>query len=450
MRCAPSETLMFGVRLRVFTCCGAGKLCGIIMVGQEYIVTEHITTDPVQRVDRVKRIGLPVRRTADDRVLTGLASGIARVLEIDPVFVRAAFVTGSLAGGVGIVAYLAGWVLTLDDPDPHAVALWRERLAVRGTRRRVALGMIFLGFLLLLKSFGLWFGDSLVWPMAMASFGFALTWSLIDQTRRSRWTQRAFPVGEATKGGSAARIVVGGVLMTAGLGLYLESINAVGLVGGVVLAVAVTVAGLVLVFGPWMWRLVNQLTDERRERIRLDERAEVAAHLHDSVLQTLALMQRTGDPRRMAMLARQQERELRNWLYGDGQLAAGETLRQALEALASRVEDIHQVPVDVVTAGDLPLNDSLRALVGAAGEAVTNAAKHSGGTLVSVFAEVEGPSVDVYVSDQGVGFDPHSVPDDRRGISESIIGRMQRQGGSATVNSEPGEGTEVHLSVRQP
>jgi len=197
-----------------------------------------------------------------------------------------------------------------------------------------------------------------------------------------------------------------------------------------------------------MWRLVNQLTDERRERIRLDERAEVAAHLHDSVLQTLALMQRTDDPRRMAMLARQQERELRTWLYGENP-AAGETLRQALEAVASRVEEIHQVPVDVVTAGDLPLNDSLRALVGAAGEAVTNAAKHSGGPMVSVFAEVEGSRADVYISDQGVGFDPASVPADRRGIAESIIGRMQRQGGSAIVHSEPGEGTEVHLSVRQ-
>jgi signal transduction histidine kinase len=347
------------------------------------------------------------------------------------------------------LAYLAGWVLTLDDPDPESAIALREKVAVRGTRRRVALGMIFLGALLLLRSIGIWFGDSLVWPATMASFGFALTWSLIDQTRRSRWTRRAFPIGETTKGGSVGRIIVGGVLMTAGLGLYLESINAVGLVGGVVLAVALTVAGLVLVFGPWMWRLVDQLGDERRERIRLDERAEVAAHLHDSVLQTLALMQRTDDPRRMAMLARQQERELRGWLYGDPQPPTGETLRQALEALAARVEETHQVPIDVVFAGDLPLSESLRALVGAAGEAMTNAAKHSGGELVSVFAEVEGSNVDVYVNDQGVGFDTEAIPDDRRGIADSIIARMQRQGGSATIHSEPGEGTEVHLTARQ-
>ncbi len=448
MRCTPPETLILRVVVRVFTCCGGEKHCGIILADQERVIIQQ-TADQSASSQQAKRPGLPVSRSGDDRILTGLAAGIARVLEIDPVFVRAAFVTLSLAGGVGILAYLAGWVLTLDDPDPQAESALRNTLAVRSNRRRLALGMIFLGFLLLLRSIGLWFGDSLVWPAAMASFGFALTWSLIDETRRSRWTRRAFPAGEPTKGGSVLRLIAGGVLMTAGLGLYLQSINAVGFLGGAVLAVLVTITGLGLVFGPWMWRLINQLTDERRERIRLDERAEVAAHLHDSVLQTLALMQRTDDPRRMAMLARQQERELRGWLYGDERPSAGETLRQALESLASRVEEAHQVPVDVVAAGDLPLTDTLRALVGAAGEAITNAAKHSGGELISVFAEVNGSNIDVYVSDQGVGFDPESVPADRRGITESIVGRMERQGGSAAIHSEPGEGTEVHLSVRQ-
>ena len=448
MRCAPPDTLMPKVPVRVFTCCGGRKHCGIILAGQERAITEHIA-DQSPRTARVPRPGLGVVRRSDDRVLTGLAAGIARVFEIDPAFVRAAFITLSLAGGLGVVAYVAGWVLTLEDPDPQAEAALQDRLAAREPRRRVALIMIFFGFLLLLRSFGVWFGDSLVWSTAMISFGFALTWSLIDETRRTRWTRRAFSTEETTRRGSTVRIVAGGVLMTAGLALYLQTINAVGLVGGVLLAVVVAVAGVVLVFGPWIWRLVNQLADERRERIRLDERAEVAAHLHDSVLQTLALMQRTDDPRRMAMLARQQERELRGWLYGYEEPAAGETLRQALEALASRVEEAHQVPVDVVTAGDLPLNEALRALVGAAGEAITNAAKHSGGDLVSVFAEVDGSNVDVYVNDQGVGFDPDTVPADRRGIAESIVGRMERQGGSAIVHSETGEGTEVHLAVRQ-
>ena len=412
----------------------------------EKIVTQTVT-DHTETAERTRRPGLPIHRRRDDRVLTGLAAGIARILEIDPAFVRAAFVALSFAGGVGILVYAVGWVLTLDEPDPAAVEELREKLAVRGTRRRVALTMILAGGLLFLRALGIWFGDSLVWSTALLAFGFALTWSLVDQTRRSQWTRRAFPVGESGKSG-AFRIIAGGLLMTGGLVLYLESINAAGLFGNVVLAVVVTVAGFVLVFGPWMWRLVAQLTEERRERIRLDERAEVAAHLHDSVLQTLALMQRTDDSRKMAMLARQQERELRSWLYGDEQMNTGETLRQALDTLASRIEETHQVPIDVIAAGDLPLNDSLRALVGAAGEAMTNAAKHSGGSLVSVFAEVDGADVDVYVNDQGIGFDPGSVADDRRGIAESIIGRMDRQGGSATVHSEPGEGTEVHLSMR--
>jgi signal transduction histidine kinase len=410
--------------------------------------TEQASPNPTSP-ERTKRPGLPVSRRADDRVLTGLAAGIARVLEIDPAFVRAAFVTLAFAGGVGVLAYAVGWVLTIDEPDPAAVDELREKLAVRGTRRRIALTMIFVGLLLLLRSMSIWFGDSLVWSIGLLAFGFALTWSLVDQTRRSRWTRRAFPTGEPSRSGSAVRIVAGGLLMTAGLVLYLESINAAGLVGNVVLAVVVTVAGFVLVFGPWTWRLVNQLSEERRERIRLDERAEVAAHLHDSVLQTLALMQRTDDARKMAMLARQQERELRSWLYGDDEPNDGETLRQALDALASRIEETHQIPVDVVSAGDIPLDDSVRALVAAAGEAMTNSARHSGGGLVSVFVEVNEAKVDVYVNDQGSGFDPRSVDPDRRGISESIVGRMERQGGSATVHSEPGEGTEVHLSMRK-
>ncbi len=406
------------------------------------IIIESATKPDDQQRSRPR---LAIRR--QDRVVAGLAAGIARVLDIDPVFVRAGFVSLSLAGGFGLLLYAIGWVLTLDEPEPDSEEALRRRLSVEGPRRRLALIMLFLGTLLFLRSVGVWFGDSLVWPATMASFGFALTWSLLDRSRRARWTRRALATGSGR--GTVVRIVAGGVLMTAGLGLYLDSIDAVALVGNVVLAVVITVAGLLLVFGPWMWRLVDQLSEERRERIRADERSEMAAHLHDSVLQTLALMQRTDDPRRLAMLARQQERELRTWLYGAEGTADDESLRHALEQVAARVEEIHQVPIDVVTVGDIPLDEPLRAVVGAAGEAITNAARHSRGELISVFAEVNDETVDVYVSDQGVGFDPEAVASDRRGIAESIEGRMHRQGGSARVSSEPGEGTEVHLSMRR-
>ncbi|GBD85858.1 sensor histidine kinase LiaS [bacterium BMS3Abin02] len=389
------------------------------------------------------RFKIAIRRS-EDRLVTGLAAGVAETLGVASVFVRAAFVALAFAGGVGVLLYLIGWVLTLEDADPSAVEALRKRVAARTSRQRFALAVMFLGVLLLLRSMGLWFGDSLVWPVSLVAFGFALTWSRLDEAGRTRWARRTFSTEDLK--GTLARLAVGGLLMTVGLGLYLRSIDAVALVGGVVLAVLMTAVGLGLILGPWVWRLITQLTTERRERIRSDERAEVAAHLHDSVLQTLALIQRADDVHAMVMLARRQERELRAWLYG-GPVPEGGTLRGALEQAAARLEEVHQVPVDVVAVGDAPLDDKLRALVAAAGEAMTNAARHSGSDHVSVFAEVSNGTIDVYVSDQGIGFDTAVVPDGHRGIAESIVGRMQRQGGEAAIASEVGVGTEVHLKV---
>jgi signal transduction histidine kinase len=243
--------------------------------------------------------------------------------------------------------------------------------------------------------------------------------------------------------------MAGGALMTAGLAMYLSSVDANALVGNVALAVGMTIAGGLLIFGPWVWRLVGQLGAERSERIRSGERAEMAAHLHDSVLQTLALMQRTDDPKTMSMLARQQERELRGWLYGPAPSADGETMRAALDGTAARLESAHQVPIDVVVVGDAPMDDAVKALVAASGEAITNAAIHSGAGLISVFAEATDERADVFVSDQGKGFDVDGADPDRKGISESIVGRMERAGGEVVIASEPGEGTEVHMSVRR-
>jgi signal transduction histidine kinase len=385
-------------------------------------------------------------RRSEDRVMTGLAGGVADVLGVAPVFVRAAFVSLVFAGGLGVLLYVIGWVLTLETPDPVAVASLRSRIGASNGRQRFALAVMFLGLLFLLRSSGLWFGDSLVWPVTLMAFGFALTWSRIDEERRSRWARRTFAVDDVRA--LLIRLAAGGLLMTIGLGLYLRSIDAVGLVGGVALAVLMTVVGLGLILGPWVWRLVAQLTAERRERIRADERAEVAAHLHDSVLQTLALIQRTDDPHAVSMLARRQERELRTWLYGSSRPEEG-WLRGALEQAAARLEETYQVPVDVVAVGDVELDDRLRAMVAAAGEAITNAALHSGCDHVSVFAEVSGGGVDVYVSDQGSGFDPDLIQDGRRGIAESIVGRMRRQGGEAAITSEAGTGTEVHLRMER-
>ena len=228
------------------------------------------------------------------------------------------------------------------------------------------------------------------------------------------------------------------------------------------LAVLATLVGVAVITVPWWLRLVRDLGEERRERIREAERAEIAAHLHDSVLQTLALIQRQSDsPREVARLARGQERELRSWLYGvGGYRRAGaprdpdagtgptDTLTVALAGAAAEVEDTYALTVrPVVVGGDRPLDDALRALVLAAREAMVNAAKHAGVDEVSVYAEVEDDEVSVFVRDRGTGFDPDAVPDDRHGLADSVRGRMSRHGGTVRLRTAHGEGTEVHLRL---
>ncbi len=198
--------------------------------------------------------------------------------------------------------------------------------------------------------------------------------------------------------------------------------------------------------GPWLW----QLSAERTERIRLAERAEVAARVHDSVLQTLALVQRhSTDAPRVTALARRQERELRRWLYGSG-YGTSASFADALADAVADVEEAHGARIELASAGDAPLDEPLAQLVLAAREAMTNAAKHSGADEISVYAEAGRESVAVFVRDRGVGFDRGGVADDRRGISDSIEARLARAGGSARLVTAPGAGTEVELTMPRP
>ncbi len=246
---------------------------------------------------------------------------------------------------------------------------------------------------------------------------------------------------------SRTRLLIGGAVLIAGLSRVFASIDVLAGLGPIVGAVIVTAVGFMLVFGHWVWNMASDLAAERRDRIRSEERADMAAHLHDSVLQTLALIQRSDDARRMVTLARAQERELRSWLYGSGEGNAADSFTAALTAAAARIEGDHDIPVDVVTVGDAATDEDLSALVAAAGEALMNAAKHSGADRVSVYAELTDDAVDVWVSDQGSGFDPAAVPPDRRGIADSIRGRVGRHGGSVEIVSSPADGTEVHLMM---
>jgi signal transduction histidine kinase len=212
--------------------------------------------------------------------------------------------------------------------------------------------------------------------------------------------------------------------------------------------VLVTVIGLALITGPWWMRMMSQLSSERAERIRSQERADIAAHLHDSVLQTLALIQRNaGSPREVARLARGQERTLRSLLYGD-RTATGQ-FADELRTAAAEVEDAYAVSVDVVVVGDAPLDGDLAALAAAAREALVNAAKHSGVDAVSVYAELEPHEVSVFVKDRGMGFDMDAIADDRQGIRGSIVGRVERHGGTVRLTSAKGAGTEVELRMKR-
>jgi phage shock protein PspC (stress-responsive transcriptional regulator)/two-component sensor histidine kinase len=400
-------------------------------------------------------------RTRTDRVLGGVAGGLGRYLGVDPVLVRTGFVVLAFAGGVGLLLYGVLWVLTPDELDGPTAS---RRPTVQ---QAVALGLITLGVLLLLRGIGLWFGDALVWPVVLGAAGSAIVWTRGDDTTRSRlvdtgWGRLAGRQGRvgtvaraAVSPVSPTRIVVGTVLVALAVAGFLAGNDALAALRDLALALLAAAAGAALLFGPWLSRVLSELGAERRERVRQEERAELAAHLHDSVLQTLALIQRSADdPRRIATLARVQERELRAWLYGSGRVAGTPpaTLTDAVEQVAAEVETLHHLAVDVVVVGDAPVGAGTRALLGAIREATTNAAKHAEVDEIAVYVEVGAEELTAFVRDRGVGFDVDAVLDahddgHRRGLRDSIVGRLERHGGRATVWSTSGEGTEVELCV---
>ena len=387
------------------------------------------------------------RRRADRRVVTGVAGGIADELGVDPIVVRTAFVVLTIAGGWGVPLYAAAWLWSsFAAPDDAATSRPKGRSE---QHRHLAIGLGVLGLLLLVRGLGLGFIDTLVWPAAALALGFVVVWH----------RARADDIDLATSlaGGASTRWtgirIMAGVAIAAGGVTALFALNFdLNAASHVMLGSVVVLGGLALVLGPWIMRMINDLTRERRLRIRSEERTEVAAHLHDSVLQTLALIQRNADDSQaMVQLARRQERELRNWLYGGGG-APDATLRRALLDLAAEVDELHGVPVEAVVVGDFDgaLDASIVGLLGAAREAVVNAAKHSGSTKIDLFCEIMDDRIDVFVRDTGRGFDPDAIPDDRRGLTDSIRGRMDRVGGDVRVTTTVGEGTEVELSIPHP
>jgi signal transduction histidine kinase/phage shock protein PspC (stress-responsive transcriptional regulator) len=395
-------------------------------------------------------------RPIEGRMVGGVAAGLADALGLDPNVVRCGFVVLAIASGFGVILYAAGWALMpgaaegaprRDSPPGDVVAT-------------AAFGAVVLGGLLLVRAVGLWPGDVIVWPLAAALVGLALLamrtapsattselpdWPLLRRVPPDAADALAVLVG--TRRGALARIAAGVACVVVGLAAFVVSVDSWRALRGTVIAAVAVAIGIALVVGPAVSRLVHALVAERRERIRADERADVAAHLHDSVLQTLALVQRRADePREVVRLARMQERELRAWLLsGEAPAANGRaSLGATLEDLAASIETENGVPVEVVRVRDCGV-DGAEPLLAAAREAMLNAVRHSGAAGVSVYLEVEPEQATIFVRDRGRGFDPDAVAADRGGISHSIVGRMTRAGGRASVHSSPGTGTEVEL-----
>ena len=376
-------------------------------------------------------------------MIGGVAAGIGHHLGVEPTTVRVAFVLLSLAFGFGIVVYLLTWLLApLEAAEPTANPVAR-RVFRPTLSQALGAALILVGVVIVLFFSGFWFGEAFAWPVTLGAIGFAILWARSGEDHRGRSAVDVVISGRRP----IARVAIGSLLIVGAMLVFLGNSYSISTAGPMLLAALVAIGGLGLIGGPWIWSIGRDLIDERSTRIRTEERAELAAHLHDSVLQTLALIQRAQASREMASLARTQERELRVWLYGRTPTLAGARLRDAIDAMAGRVERAQQVKVEAIVVGDADLDERARALVGAVGEATLNAGRHSGATEVSVFVEVEDDAISAYVRDHGVGFDPEGVASDRRGIADSIVGRMERHGGTAQVNSRPGGGTEVVMRL---
>lgn len=383
-------------------------------------------------------------RSSTNRVVAGVCAGVAEHLGVSVRTVRIVTIGLSVAAA-GIPMYLMLWALAPQDTETQASDR-PARPMVRVDRSQAGLlaGVVLL--VIGLSSLGTfsWLGSGQDWllPFAAILAGAAVAWSQLDEDDR--------PDGvPETPWRKALRVVrpgLGLVLVVAGVVAVAAQTGRIGDAVTVALSAVVVLVGAAVIAAPWVVRLLRRLQREEAERVRATERAEVAAHLHDSVLQTLALIQSTAeDPGRVQRLARSQERELRAWLYGAATPPGAATLASALRTVAEEIEDAHGIPVEVVTTGDRPLDEGLEALVAGLREALLNAVRH-GAPPVTVYAEVGPTGVEAFVRDHGSGFDLDDVPADRLGVRESILGRMARHGGSARVRRLD-DGTEVALAL---
>ena len=407
------------------------------------------------RVSRGPGSDGPLRREIDGCLLGGVAAGIAKRTGFDVGLVRVLIIVAAFAtSGFAAAAYVVAWLL-IPAAGANASIGARALADKRGLGLAAGLTSVLVLGLVIASALNAPWVTSLAVPIIVCAAGLAIIWRNAPQAELDYLRGLTDPVamtGAGTRSRRVIRMVLALILLAFGLwallGGHAKSYELLRPLGGILLLVG----GIAVALGPWWLRIARDLVAERQARIRAEERAEIASRVHDSVLQTLALIQRrAGDPQQVVRLARAQERELRAWLFeGRPPGAIGEDatmLAEGVGLLQRQVEADHGIAVQVVMVGDCELDEALRALLDAAREATVNAAKWSGEDQVSVYAEVEADTVMLYVRDRGRGFEPDAVPEDRQGIAQSIRARMARFGGSAVVRSAPGEGAEVQLCM---
>lgn len=400
-------------------------------------------------------------RSTDQRMVAGVCGGLAEHFGVPVLVVRVVFIVLNLGGFAGVVMYAALW-FTLPPAQPAGSdqpaglsAADRAGMRLPSFERFVprrsgesggqmaALVAIGLGLIALSTMLGIGISSRLLIPLLLIAVGAALVWQQADLARSGSFEH----AGRAGTFG-LLRIIGGAVCVVAAVVLLVFRSTANPGLGQLLLAVVFVLGGMALLAAPWVQRLMRDLEAERAERVRTQERADMAAHLHDSVLQTLALIQQQStDAKAVSRLARAQERDLRAWLYQGQPRRGGSTVSAAVREFAADVEDEYGVAVEVVLVGDADLTARMQPLIDAGREACVNAAKHSGCSVVDVYCEVGPDEIELFVRDRGPGFDLDALPEGRMGVARSILGRMERHGGRAEIRSEPDYGTEVRLAM---
>jgi len=394
----------------------------------------------------------PLRRGRDNCILGGVCGGFATRLGIKERNIRVIFALLTLVFGLGIVLYMTFWLVLTRSGEEHSII---QQIFMNRREAQIVL-VAFIATLILiitLQTTGTHVSDGFGWPLLLSGFAAFAVWrgaSVDERLRLTDFFNTAPVIGGAfskSRKGVVLRVLVGAALVWFGLDQLNHLGGVWGSAGSALLGTAVLVGGVLVLFAPWWLQNVRELTSERRERVRAEERATMVAHLHDSVLQTLTLIERAAaNEADVVRLARNQERELRQWLFSPETVTSSSTSFVGLVgAIEHDVENDYGVRVELVTVGDCVPDERVAALIAAGREAAINAAKWSQATSVSIFTEVEPTSISLFVRDRGVGFDLDAIPADRQGIALSIRQRMSQFGGDAFISTSEGEGTEVQL-----